>query len=194
MTHRSDDSPRAASDRRFHEQQSEIATALRALLGARCCPEPIADPDRAAALAVEARATHRDAEPNSWAVARRQWTCEHREREHREHMVGLLHAISARLGSRPTWLVLPGREPQVVPVPSDAVMDNPLGFAALAGFELLLSDQAVPAGLWLMRHTHGASGASGADAVTWELEVWGEPWLSATTRALRECPETGELG
>lgn len=186
MTHRPDDSARAASDRRFHHQRSEIATALHTLLGARCCPEPLADPDRAAALAVEARATHRDAEPNSWAVARRQWTC-----EQREHLVGLLHAINARLGSRPTWLVVPGREPQVVPVPSDAVLDNPLGFAALAGFELLLSDQAVPAGLWLMRHAHDASSS---DAVTWELEVWGEPWLSATTRALRECPETGELG
>jgi hypothetical protein len=74
-----------------------------------------------------------------------------------------------------------------VAVESDAVLDNPLGFAALAGGELVLLDQEVPAGIWLGGPAAGTGG--------WELEVWGaEPWLSAATRALREQPGADEGG
>jgi hypothetical protein len=79
---------------------------------------------------------------------------------------------------------VPGREPQAAAVTVDAVLDNPLGFAALAeDYELVLSDAALPAGLWLGRHAHAPPTPP---RYTWELEVWGtEPWLSAATRALR---------
>jgi hypothetical protein len=68
-------------------------------------------------------------------------------------------------------------------VDSEAVLDNPVGFAAAADHELRLLDQELPAGLLLDRRSH----VHGPDVVryTWELEVWGEPWLSAATRALR---------
>jgi hypothetical protein len=65
------------------------------------------------------------------------------------------------------------------------VLDNPLGFATLAGHELLLLDRELPAGLWLWRRVHDDGAARGV-TVAWELELWGEPWLSAATRAIRE--------
>ena len=73
-------------------------------------------------------------------------------------------------------------ERQAVPLESDAALDNPLGFASLAGHELWLLDRE-PAGLSLVRHSHRV----GPNAVRgmWELEVWGEPWLSVATCALR---------
>ena len=169
-----DESARPASDRRFRQRRAELVESLRSLLGPRSRTEPLADPDRAAALAAEARASHRQAEPSSWAMVRRQWP-----RDEREGVVNLLHALSELLGPRSVWLVLPGREPQAVGLAADAVLDNPLGFAALTDFEMVLLDQTVPAGLWLLRHSYPTSSA-------WELEVWGEPWLSAATRAIRE--------
>jgi hypothetical protein len=101
-----------------------------------------------------------------------------------------VHRVGAYVGARPAWLVVPGREPQAVALTSDVVLDNPLGFAALADFELVLLDQRVPAGLWLGRHTHVPG--PGLTRYSWELEVWGaEPWLSAATRALREQRPAG---
>ena len=170
-----DERMRHASDRRFHRRRAELVEALGALLGPRNATEPLKDADRAAALAAEARASHREAEPHGWALVRHEWPGDERER-----VVRLLHALSARLGSRELWIILPGREPQAVSLVSDAVLDNPLGFAALSEFEMLLLDHSVPAGLWL--HRRGLS----TDGFAWELEVWGEPWLSAITRAIRE--------
>jgi len=165
---------RNASNRRFHRDRRELIAAIRGLLGPRSRTEPLADADRAAALAAEARASHREAEPSSWALVRHEWGL-----DEREGVVNLLHAFGELLGPRSVWLILPGREPQAVGLPIDAVLDNPLGFAALSDFEMVLLDQSVPAGLRLLRHSYPIS-------PEWELEVWGEPWLSAATRAIRE--------
>jgi len=70
-----------------------------------------------------------------------------------------------------------------VPLQVDAVLDNPLGFASLGEHEVRLLDHSVPAGLWLRRHSRHFG--LGPARHTWQLEVWGEPWLSAATRALR---------
>jgi hypothetical protein len=172
MSHNPD--PLRASDRRFHHRRAELVEALRALLGARAAPAPLDDAARAAALAAEVTREHRAARQNSWAVVRHEWAA-----HARAAVAALLQDVSERVGARPVWLVVPGREPQAVPASSDAVLDNPLGFAALAGGELVLLDRELPAGLWL------AGPAAGGDA--WRLEVWGsEPWLSAATRAVRE--------
>jgi hypothetical protein len=179
MAERPDGDPRRASDGRFGRGRAELGAALRALLGASA-PEPLADADRAASVAAEARAAQRDAADHPWAVVRHDWAT-----DDRESVAAVVHAISALVGARPAWLVVPGREPQVVGVASDAVLDNPLGFAALAeDGELMVVDQLLPAGLWLGRHPHPTA----AQATTgWGLEAWGtEPWLSAATRALRE--------
>jgi len=182
MTDDSNESPRRASDARFRQRRAELADALRGLLGSRAAAEPLDDADRAAALAAEAGAAHRAGRRHAWAVVRRRWGG-----DERAAVAALVHAVSAHVGSRPAWLILPGREPQAVAVESDAVLDNPLGFAALAGGELVLLDQEVPAGVWL------AGPAAGVGA--WELEVWGaEPWLSAATRALREQPASDDAG
>jgi len=183
----SDDSVRRASDARFRSRRAELTDALRALLGPRAGAEPIADADRAAALAAEARAGHREAGRQEWTVVRREWP-----RDDRARVVDLLHALGAYVGARAVWLIVPGREPQAVPLPSDAVLDNPAGFAALGDAELILLDASVPAGLWLGRHSHAGAATT---AYSWELEVWGaEPWLSAATRALREHDQAGGAG
>jgi hypothetical protein len=181
---RPDDIERRGSNVRFRRRRAELVDSLRALLGPRGGVAPLDDADRAAALAVEARASHRAAEPDAWAMARRDWPS-----DERSDVVTLLHAIGDRLGARDAWLVLPGREPQVVALSSETVLDNPLGFAALADGEMLLLDQNVPAGLWLLRQAHGAGAQL---SFSWELELWGEPWLSAATRAMREYRTGGE--
>jgi hypothetical protein len=101
----------------------------------------------------------------------------------------VLHRAAALLGARACWWIVPGREPQAVPLAADAVLDNPFGFAALAeGAELVLLDRELPAGLWLGPPTE--AGAPG-----WELEAWGsEPWLSAATRAVREWRASRDAG
>jgi hypothetical protein len=66
---------------------------------------------------------------------------------------------------------------------SDAVLDNPLGFAAAGIGALRLLDRELPAGLWLVRRSHHYGPST--IRYRWELDVWGEPWLSAATRALR---------
>ena len=172
MSDEEDASPLRGSDARFQRRRAELALELRALLGPRAAAEPMADADRAATIAADVGAAHREARPHPWAMVRHAWSS-----SERVAVVALLHAVSASVGARAAWLVVPGREPQVVSIASDAVLDNPLGFAAIAGGELVLADQAVPAGLWL-HATHDG----------WDLEAWGaEPWLSATTRAIREA-------
>ena len=184
MTDRYDEIVRRASDNRFRRGREELAVHLARLLGAERAVEPLADADRAAAIAAEARAGHRAPEQRSRAIVRQEWPT-----DDRVAVVAFVHSISGHLGGRPVWLVVPGREPQVAAVTSDAVLDNPLGFAALAGFELVLFDRAVLAGLWVGRHGHHY----GPDVTrySWEAEVWGaEPWLSAATRALAEQGES----
>ena len=192
MIDRSDDIARRASDNRFRRGREALAVELRRLLGESIPHEPVAEADTAATLAADARAGHRAAEEHEWALVRRTWPT-----DDRQAVVALVHALDGALGSRPVWLVVPDREPQVVALTSDVVLDNPLGFAALAALaggtlgsvELVLHDREVPAGLWLGRHVH----VFGPHDVryTWELEIWGaEPWLSAATRALREFGRT----
>lgn|GEM_PF-5176856 len=178
MTERSDDLTRRASDDRFRRGREALAAALRALLGAGA-PAPLSDADRAAALAAEARAAHRAAADRPWALVRHEWAA-----DDREAVSAVVQAVGALVATRPAWLIVPGREPQAAAVTVDVVLDNPLGFAALAeDYELVLSDAALPAGLWLGRHAHAPPPPP---RYTWELEVWGaEPWLSAATRALR---------
>lgn len=179
MSDPSDDLPLRASDDRFRRGRAELSEALVALLGPRGAPLPLADADRAAALAAEARGAYRDAEAYAWAVVRAELRA-----DDRRAIADLLQAVGAAVGGRPVWLVVPGREPQVVPLAADLVLDNPLGFAALGDHEFTLLDQAVPGGLTVTRHAH-VLGA--AHAYAWEVEAWGaEPWLSAATRALRE--------
>jgi hypothetical protein len=182
MAERSEDpaaDARRASDERFRRGRQELVVALRSLLGPRGAPEPLDDADRAAAVAAEARAGHRAAGEHAWAVVRHAWG-----EDGRAGAAAVLQGLGALVGSRPVWLVVPGREPQAVEVDSDVVLDNPIGFAGLAeGGELVLLDRQLPAGVWLGRHAGAAPGAPAG----WELEVWGaEPWLSAATRALRE--------
>lgn len=169
-----DEIARRHASARFHARRAELAAALVALLGPRAAPTP-ADAPTAAAVAQELTASHRDAEPYDWALVRHAWPAA---------AVGdcadALHRLSRNLGARAVWLVdgTPAVPAQAAALDSDAVLDNPFGFAALAegdAPELRLLDRDVAAGLWLTRDV-----ASG-----WELEVWGEPWLSATTRALR---------
>ena len=178
MPDRPDDNPRRASDERFARQHVELTAALRGLLGTRAAAVPLVDADRAAALATDARATHRQGAAHDWSVVRHRWPAGDRAR-----VAAVLHALSALLGPRTVWLIVPGREPQAVALSSDDILDNPFGFATLGGEpELVLLDQQLPSGLWL-----GAQVAPAEDG--WELEVWGtEPWLSAATRALRESP------
>ena len=170
--------PRRASDARFRARRAELADGLRTLLGPHDVAAPLDDADRAIAIAVEAGAAHREARDHGWAVVGAAWPA-----EGRGQVVSLLHAVSRLVGPRDVWLVLPGREPQAVALGAELVLDNPPGFASLAGGELTLLDREVPGGLWLAGPAAGAHGV----ADEWQLEVWGaEPWLSAATRAVRE--------
>lgn len=178
MTDRSEDIARRASDNRFRSHRTALIEALRSLLGPRSAPEPLANADGAAALAAEARAAYRAAEAQRWGVVGREWWS-----DERDAIVDVLHAVRAAIGQRPVWFIIPGREPQVVPLASDVVLDNPLGFMALTDDEFTMFDQAAPAGLTLARHAHFRGG--GLTTYSWEMEAWGaEPWLSALGRAL----------
>ena len=166
---------------RFRAERAALADAVAALLGPRADVAPADDPAQVASLASEFLAAHRAAEPHDWGLVRRAWRA-----ADVTACADTLHRLSHHLGARPVWLVVPGRSPQAVSLASDVVLDNPLGFAALArgphGPALQLLDPEVEAGLWLVRHSHHYPG-DGGDG--WELEVWGEPWLSAATRAPR---------
>lgn len=179
----SDDDPRRASDARFRERRAEVTEGLHRLLGRHTDVAPVADADAAAAIAAEALAAHREARDQGWAVVSAAWPA-----QARGAVVSLLHVVRSLVGARLAWLVLPGREPQAVPVDAEAMLDNPLGFVSLAGGELMVLDREVPGGLWLAGPAAGAHGV----ANEWQLEVWGaEPWLSAATRALRETQARG---
>ena len=151
--------------------RAALADALAGLLGPRAALS-VADVRTAAEVETELLASHDAAEPDEWALVRRAWPV-----DAVQECVDTLHRIGRNVGTRDVWLSVPGRTPRAVAVESDAVLDNPIGFAGLAEAgrsELRLLDRDVAAGLRLVR---GPSG--------WQLAVWGEPWLSATTRALR---------
>jgi hypothetical protein len=174
----SDEIARRASVNRFRERRAALAGDLARLLGPRAAVDPVADAGRAAALLGEFDRAYDAAQAHEWARVSRWWGA--------DEAVGLadtLHRLARNLGSRDAWLLLQGPEPQAVALTSDVALDNPLGFAALGDHELRILDRHVPAGVWLLRHAYH----SPADVqYRWELEVWGaEPWLSATTRALR---------
>ncbi|HKG93040.1 MAG TPA: hypothetical protein VKA84_14145 [Gemmatimonadaceae bacterium] len=167
-----------AAEQRFRTRRVEFAGALRQLLGARAAPEPLADRASAAALAAELAATLEAAEQHDWGVVSREWSA-----ADAEAMAEVMHRLSGNLGARAVWLLTADPEPQGAPLGSDAALDNPLGFAAAGGHELRLLDRELPAGLWLVRHSHHYGPST--IRYRWALEVWGEPWLSAATRALR---------
>jgi hypothetical protein len=186
MSDRSEDIARRASDNRFRRRREALVEALGALLGPRLAPEPLANSDCAATLAAEVRTAYRGAEEQAWGVVRGEWSS-----DDRGAVVDVLHAFAAALGPRSVWLVIPDREPQVVPLESDVALDNPLGFVALADHELTLFDQPLRAGLTLTRHSHFRGHAR--MSYSWEVEAWGsEPWLSTLTGALRQV--RGEPG
>jgi hypothetical protein len=166
----------------FLARRAELADGLARLLGPRAAASvTLADAGPAAAVAAELRASHGDAEPHDWALVRHAWPA-----HEATVCADALHRLARNLGPRPVWLVgMSAHAPaQAAALDSEAVLDNPFGFAALAATddaagtdaaELRLLDRDVAAGLWLTRDA----------ARGWELAVWGEPWLSATTRALR---------
>jgi hypothetical protein len=163
---------------RFRLERDDFAAALERLLG-RAAPEPVADPAHAAALAADFRAAYDDASPHEWALVTRAWGA-----ADEQALADTLHRLSRNLGARPAWLlVTPPPMKQAAALGSDVALDNPLGFAAATGGALALLDGELPAGLRLVRHSH--HGGRGEVRYTWELEVFGEPWLSAATRALR---------
>ena len=172
-----DDLAARLSALRFGRRRDELADWLRALLGPHALAAPVREVGQAAALHAEYRACERAAEGQDWARARASWAL-----GDNDEAIDTLHRLSNNLGPRPSWLIVPEREPQACLLMSDIVLDNPLGFALLAEHELALMDQSVPAGLSFLRY--GPNGDEDAE-YEWELVVWGEPWLSATTRALR---------
>ena len=164
---------------RFRDGRVALSGWLRALLGPQAVVVPVDEAARAALLHDAYRASERAAEGQDWALARQCWPL-----GDLDEAVDALHRLSTNLGARPVWLIVPARDPQACALVSDAVLDNPLGFATLAGHELALLDREVTAGLSFVRYLSRGESA-GADDVEWELVVWGEPWLSATMRALR---------
>jgi hypothetical protein len=180
MKKRPDEVTRREAAERFRARRAELTEALTALLGRREAVAPVDDLAAAAAVEREFMASCRDAEPHEWAMVRHGWP-----EDDPTACAETLHALARNLGARPAWLVVPGHPAQAVALPSDAVLDNPFGFAALTeryAPELRLLDREVAAGLSLARRAHHM----GTIAVYgWALEVWGEPWLSAATRALR---------
>ena len=162
---------------RFRHEQAGLAAALEGLLGKASGTLEFVTLDRADALAAEYQLSHRSAADLS-ATVEASWPQDEIERA-----VNFIHALIEHVGARPAWLIVKLTEPQAVPLTSEVVLDNPLGFASLADTELRLLDQELPAGVWFVRHAH-QYGPLLAD-YTWELIVWGEPWASAATRVLR---------
>ncbi len=180
MKWRPDEVARREAAERFRARRVELAGELTALLGRREAVAPVDDMAAAAAVDGEFLASYRQAEPHEWAIVRHGWP-----EEDTGGCAEALDRLARNLGARPAWLLVPGRPAQAVALPSDAALDNPFGFAALTeryAPELRLLDREVTAGLWFARRAHHM----GTIAVYgWALEVWGEPWLSAATRALR---------
>ena len=162
---------------RFRQEQSGLAAALEALLGAVSDALEFVPLARADALAAEYQLSRRSAADVNTTVEAA-WPQEEIERA-----VNYIHALIEHVGARTAWLIMQLTEPQAVVLTSEIVLDNPLGFATLADNEVRLLDRELPAGLNFVRISHNY-GPLLTD-YTWELTVWGEPWASAATRALR---------
>jgi hypothetical protein len=161
---------------RFRLERDALMAQLSRLLG-RATSTPLDDAPHASALLAEFREAHAVAEPNDWAFIRHEWPM-----DAEADVAKRCHLLGRNLGVRTVWLLVGDHTPQAVTLRSDIVLDNPLGFAGIADHQLCLFDGEVTAGLWLARHSHHF----GAEVqFTWELDVFGEPWLSAAARALR---------
>jgi hypothetical protein len=158
-------------------EESALLASISGFLGRGADDITAAGPTEAASIAEEFLASVRATDALGTVVSQR-WP----QRDIQE-IVDTLHRVSRNLGSRPVWLIVSLSEPHAIAMASDIALDNPLGFAGLGDHELQLLDRELPAGLWLIR----PSGPDGSTIVeyTWELSAWGEPWGSATTRALR---------
>jgi hypothetical protein len=168
---------RSPSRHRFRQEQSALAAALRALLGQAVDTLEFVGQERAEEIDAEFLQS-RAVEEYGSNVVQQVWP-----EGAIEAATEVIHRVSRNVGTRPVWLIVPLSEAQAVAMPNDFALDNPLGFAALADSELRLLDRELPAGLWFLRHSHDAE-TNHVD-YTWELSVWGEPWASAATRALR---------
>lgn len=165
-------------DDRFRREEEALADALGGLLGREARTLSFAERSRADGLAAEFLASRGAHEERGGGVAEEVWG-----QAQIQLSVDAIHRVSRNLGSRPVWLIVCLSDPHAVTLQSEVVLDNPLGFAALGDRELRVLDYELPAGLWLRRHVQ--AGAPEASRYSWELTAWGEPWGSATTRALR---------
>jgi hypothetical protein len=162
---------------RFRHEQNALAASLRALLGQTADALEFVNLARADALEAEFLASQRAADDID-SVVEHMWP-----QGQIDVFVDTVHRVARNVGSRPVWLIIRLTEPQAVAMPNDLPLDNPLGFAAQAArAELRLLDRELPAGLWLLRHSHVYGDRR---EYSWELSVWGEPWASAASRALR---------
>ena len=177
MTEQNAESSRGIRASRFRHEQSGLAAALEGLLGTASGGLEFVPLDRADALAAEYQLSRRSAADVNTTVEAA-WPEDEIERA-----VNYIHALIEYVGQRPAWLIVQLTEPQAVALTSEIVLDNPLGFATLADNEVRLLDRKLPSGLHLLRHSHHFGPMF--TEYTWELTVWGEPWASAATRALR---------
>ena len=178
MKERSDEIERRAAALRARRRRDDLTADLRRLLRATT-PVDFTHGTDAAALVAEYRSSYDAIESTPSLLVSEAWAS-----DDREAIANSLHRLSHYLGGRPAWLLLPADDPIAVAVTSEDVLDNPFGFAPLDTYQLRILDRELPAGLWLLRHEHHSP-----DGVmySWELEVWGEPWTSSATRALREA-------
>jgi hypothetical protein len=168
---------RRAAALRARQKGRDLAADLRRLLRV-VAPTHIAYGTEAASLVADFRASYDAIESVPSLLVSEAW-----ESDDRETIADSLHRLAGYLGGRATWLLLPAGDPIAVAVSSDDVLDNPFDFSALDIYQLRMLDGELSAGLWLLRHEHHSPGNV---AYSWELEVWGEPWISAATRAFRE--------
>lgn len=162
---------------RFRHEQSGLAASLEGLLGTASGALEFVTLDRADALAAEYQLSQRSAADLN-ATVETTWP-----QDEIEPAVNFIHALIEHIGARPAWLIVQLTEPQAIALTSEVVLDNPLGFATLGDNEVRLLDRELPAGLAFIRHSHQQE--SMLTEYTWDLTMWGEPWASAATRALR---------
>ena len=163
---------------RLRSRNAEFVAGLKGLLGSRPSTVRTANAAEATRLAKEFKAGYESAEPHDWALIKFAW----KGADSRD-LVEWLHRLSNHLGNRDVWLLDVAEAAQAASIGSEQVLDNPLGFASILDQQVALLDQQVPAGFWLVRHSYHVGEST---TYEWELEVWGEPWLSAMTHALRQ--------
>jgi hypothetical protein len=163
---------------KFRTRNEEFVGELKSLLGSRSNPLSTADAEEASRLAKEFKAGYESAVPHDWALVKVVWGD-----AKTPDLVDALNKLSNHLGNREVWLLDLREERQAVALDSEEVLDNPVGFAAVCDQQVALLDRDVPGGFWLVRHSYHVGRAI---TYEWELEIWGEPWLSAATRTLRD--------